>query len=619
MVQVQFGEWHAICLPEFILMVFQEGVTSEWASDGQHFLLEHFDTIHNSPSHIYHSALPLSPTSSWLYKQYIAEALPIVKIVKGVPVAWGVCSRTTLLSSYTSTLSHHGNSIAVGSQSGDIIILNAITGSQSAILSEHTKGVICVVFSSDGTSLVSGSWDRTVKLWDVQTGGVVKTFLGHKRDVWSVSISADCTTVASGSLDHTICLWNIQTGVCYHTIQQQQFVDHVVFSPKDPQHLISIFSNKLWQWDANGCQIRPPFNGSHVAFSSDGTQFVSCHRKTITVYNSSSGESVTKFRAVESAHRCCISPDNRLVAVAVDKIAYCWDITTPEPQLVGIFIGHTYTVTALIFSSSTTLISASGDRSVKFWQIGAQSTDPSITDLKPTPLPLASIKSVTLKSKKGIAITGDSDGVIKAWDISTGICKISFQTLAKGYYKGDAQLINGRLIFVWYVDNRIHVWDAENGKLLWEADGPWTHIEDLRISEDSSRVFGLHAPSIWAWSLQTGEVVGKMEIEYEGYSGSLIVDGSKVWVHWPESNYKGWDFGIPGSTPVELSNIPTLSGSNRLWGPNQTTIKNPATGEVVFQLSGTFANPVGMQCDDSHLVAGYQSGDILILDLTNVK
>jgi hypothetical protein len=131
-------------------------------------------------------------------------------------------------------------------------------------------------------------------------------------------------------------------------------------------------------------------------------------------------------------------------------------------------------------------------------------------------------------------------------------------------------------------------------------------------------VFGLYAPHIWAWSLQTGEVVGKMEIGYGGSSGSLIVDGSKVWAAGLKSNYKGWDFGIPGSTPVELSNVyPT--GPSRLWDPEQASIKNPATGEVVFQLSGRFANPVGVQCDDSYLVAGYQSGEILILDLTNVK
>ena len=106
----------------------------------------------------------------------------------------------------------------------------------------------------------------------------------------------------------------------------------------------------------------------------------------------------------------------------------------------------------------------------------------------------------------------------------------------------------------------------------------------------------------------------KMEINYDGASGFLIVDRSKVWVHWPESNYKGWNFSIPGSAPVELPDMASLPSSAK-----QTVIINPATGDIVFQLSGRFSSPVDVQHDGSYLVAGYQSGEVLILDLTNVK
>ena len=554
----------------------------------------------------------------------------MVKVIKGVPAGWGACSRTTLLSGPTHAISYYNNSIAVGSKPGDIIILNAITGSQSTVLSGHTERVNCVVFSSDGTSLVSGSHDKTIMLWDIQTGGVVKTFFGHTSTVWSVSISADLTTIASGSEGGMVCLWNIQKGDCYYTIKQQQNIYHVMFSPKDPQHLISIShnksisDNKVWQWDGSGCQIRPPFDGNYVAFSLDGAHFVSCFKKTISVHDSSSGAIVTKFHVPDSVSWpplspyvrvswVSFSPDNRLVAVTVDKTAYCWDITTSEPQLVETFVGHTQWISSLIFSSSTTLISVSEDKSAKFWQIGAKSTDPS------TSLPSAPIEFVLLQSKESVAITSDTEGVIKAWDISTGICKTTFQTPAQHSENRGIQLVNGRVVFVWYIDEKICVWDVENGKLLWEAEVPWPSVEDLRISGDGFRVFCLSAPYIWAWSLQTGEVVGKMKINYIGMSGSLIVDGSRVWVHWPESNYKGWDFSIPGSTSVELRNSTVLPSFNGFWDPKQAGIKNPATGEIVFQLSGRFSSPVDVQCDDTYLVAGYQSGEILILDLKNIK
>ena len=207
--------------------------------------------------------------------------------------------------------------------------------------------------------------------------------------------------------------------------------------------------------------------------------------------------------------------------------------------------------------------------------------------------------------------------MVKTWDISTGIHKASFQTPAKDNRR-DVQLIDERLILVYHADNKIYVWDAGNRKLLLEVGGVHCLAEDLRISGDGLKIFHLYAPSIWAWSIQTGEAVGKVEIGYGGESGSLTVDGSKVWAHWPQSEYQGWDFGTSGSTPTKLSGMPVLSDGNVLWDPRQGRIKNAVTGAVIFQLSGRFANPADVQCDGSHLVAGYESGQILILNLKDV-
>ena len=177
-------------------------------------MLEHFDTICDSPSRIYNFVLPFCPPSSWLCKHYGTKFLPVVKVVKGTSAAWGKCSRTVQLSGVPRALSCGENTIAVGLEldHDNIIILDATTGSQAAVLYSHLDCVRSLVFSSDKTLLVSGSDDMTVKLWDVQTGGIVKTFYGFNDGVFSVSISADCTTIASGSGDGTICLWNVQKG-----------------------------------------------------------------------------------------------------------------------------------------------------------------------------------------------------------------------------------------------------------------------------------------------------------------------------------------------------------------------------------------------------------------------
>ena len=527
-------------------------------------------------------------------------------------------------------LSCWNNAVAVGSEDGDIIILDTITGSQTAVLSGHTAEVRCLTFSSDGKSLVSGSCDRTVKLWDVQTGGVIKTFHGHTHLVWSVSISADSTRIASTSGDKTICLWDIQTGECYYTIKQQDYVVHVSFSPMDPQHLISISGNKVRQWNTNGHQGGPTYDGSHVAFSSDGTQFASCNVPTVTVCNSSSGEIVAEFNVANRhplyCQHCCFSPDGRLIAIAADYIAYVWDITSSEPYLVETFTGHTGSIRSLAFSSPSTLISASSDKSVRFWQIGA--LDQPMANPKSTSLTSATINSVTLQAKDGVTITSDSDGVVRTWDISTGLCKESFQTPARDFSMGDAQMINDKLIFIWYADGMINIWDVEKGELLLKAD-KLSRPKGLKISGDGSRLFLLDAWSIQAWSVQTGEIVGKVELtDSTGHYVSLAVDGSRVSVHCihssrlnPQINsYQGWDFGMPCSSPVQLPNMSMLHlNDTLLWDNDLSSIKDKATGKVVCQLPRRFIWSQYVQWNGHYFAASFKDyREILILDFSHV-
>jgi WD40 repeat protein len=138
--------------------------------------------IHDSPSHLYCSALKFPPSSSWLHQYYSAGLSKEVKVIRGLSAGWGKCFRTVLLDGYPAVLACWKDTIAVSLQYGDIITLNAVTGSKIGVLSGHTDWVNSLTFSPDGTSLVSGSGDKTIKLWDMQTGGVVKTFQGHMRD-----------------------------------------------------------------------------------------------------------------------------------------------------------------------------------------------------------------------------------------------------------------------------------------------------------------------------------------------------------------------------------------------------------------------------------------------------
>lgn len=557
-------------------------------------------------------------------------------MVKGLPPVWGTCSRTVALDNNPWSLVCWEDTIAVGLQSGDIIILDAITGIHRSALSGHTDDVTSLAFSSDGKSLVSGSNDETLKLWDVQTGGVIKTFYGHTKNICSVSISPDWTIIASGSWDHTIRLWKVQTGECYCTIEQRGYVDHVRFSPVDPQHLISA-SGGVIQWlDTSGYQIEPTYNGSCVAFSADGTHFISCGEK-VTVRNSDSGVTVAEFPAPnKDINHCCFSQKGKYVAIASGTTAYIWDTTSSGPYLIETLTGHTDQITSLGFSISS-LISTSLDQSVKFWQISASPTEPvAINDPKHLPLASASIKSVSLQAKDGIAISSDSDGMVRVWDLMDGHQRCSFQTPAKG--KIDMQQIDGRLIVVWYdwkigAPGKVHVWDAEKGELLQTFGECWSRVLDLRMSGDTSRVFLLDHQSIQAWSLWTGEPVGKAVFTGQ-QPDHLLVEGSRVWlsgldpIGWDltGSNPMGWDFRVLGSPPVPLPNtfpnMPHLSFLNET-GQDQTSrswVEDTLTGRLVLHLPERFSEvstKTNLRWDDRYLVAGHSSGEVSILDFNH--
>ena len=573
-----------------------------------------------------YNVAPIFCPPSWLHECYSSEFSHRINVVVG-PAQWGTCIRTVFHVGGTCALARWNNNIATASsRRQDIIILDALTGSQKAILSGHTDRISSLTYSLDGIFLVSGSDDKTIKLWDIQTGGVIKTLCGHTEWIRSVSISADNTMIASASRDKTIRLWNIKTGNCHTIERHSNYPDTVTFSPTNSQFLSSSHSDTVQQWDINGHKIGSPVPGEGAVFSPDGTQFVSWEEEIVTIRNTASKITVIEFDLVDEAGYCCFSPNGRFIAVAADRTIYLWDITGPVPCLIQTLIGHIGFITSLVFSSPYSLISASSDRSLKFWQIDALSADPVPPDSKSLSLTSAQISSVSLQARDGLAFSIDSAGVVKAWDILTGCCKESYETQIKRIGYADIQLISDKLIIVWNeaLREEINVWDAEKGKLqtIGTTGG---YIWGLRVIGDKSRVLQLCEDSIWAWDIWTGESVHEERLKKDdrGFD-TLRMDGSKVLVRFGESSVQGWDFGTPGSTPIQFSE--TSSGRLHLnfidvrrWSKNSPVrIEDGVTGKEVFQLYGRYAKPTATQWDGQYLIAGYETGEVFILDFSHV-
>src|SRR5258708_26177528 len=115
--------------------------------------------------------------------------------------------------------------------------------------------------------------------------------------------------------------------------------------------------------------MEPSYTGYSLAFSSEGTQCALCNKSVVTVHNTESRAIMAEVNVgTQTVHHCCFSPNGSLIAASIGTTAYVWDITSSIPCLIETFIGHTEEITALAFSSPSSLISMSAEKVVKFWK-----------------------------------------------------------------------------------------------------------------------------------------------------------------------------------------------------------------------------------------------------------
>lgn len=602
----------------------QAGILNcEQADDSERLILEYFDAIRDSPSHIYHSALPLSPSSSWVRECYKSEVVGEVRVLTGLPDQWDACSRTILLEDEPMAFAHWGDFIAVGINS-NVVLLDAVTGIRTSVLSGHEDTILSLVFSLDGTLLVSRSNDKTVKLWDVQTGGAIKTFGNPASAISSVSISPDCTTIASGTWDGAIRFWDVRTGSCYLIeTSHDGAVMAICFSPVDSQRLItSSMGTTVQQWNVEGYKIGASHREGaivlHITYSPDGTRFASCTGDVVTVRDSRSGAVVVRLEAPNrtSMRRCSFSPDGKLMACAADRTIFVWDIANPGARLVRKLVGHSNPIAFISFSSS--LISAATDNSVKFWQSGNFLADPVTTGHMAALHGSIPIRSVDLFDKDNTIVTSDDSGVVKTWDLVTGQCKESFSTPAKGIRV--THLAGDTLIVVWLVgeEGEYHIWDAGKGRLLRKVGSSLGRINDLKISGDGSKLFGLCGIRVEARPIQGGEDTSEPVRHRDARGSHLIVRGSLV--EFGDRKGWGWDFG--GSKVSEYKELPdrprldvvdwSHDGSSKI---KPRWVEDTVTKKSVFRIPERYMkSDTDIRWDGRYLLIWSLSGEVVIID-----
>ena len=104
-----------------------------------------------------------------------------------------------------------GTRLAVSHWSGAVAIYDPATGSEIAVLTNHTTWVASLAFLRTDPILATSSADETIRLWDTKTWEEITSLKGHLSLVDSVTVSPDGHWLASGSKDRSVRIWDLRT------------------------------------------------------------------------------------------------------------------------------------------------------------------------------------------------------------------------------------------------------------------------------------------------------------------------------------------------------------------------------------------------------------------------
>jgi len=182
------------------------------ATDCLRLSMHFFHPIQQCAQQVYHTAIPVSPTSSHLQKyslqSIVDNQLSLVTTFSGAPDTWGLLLRTIDIRPRQLTC------IATSVQGiiaacGDLVnIYDPVTFVLHQSLSTP-EVVTKIQVSPDGTILFFAH-SLSVTMWDVQTGGLIHTFT-VESEISDLAASITGDYIACGCPDGFVTFWNIHT------------------------------------------------------------------------------------------------------------------------------------------------------------------------------------------------------------------------------------------------------------------------------------------------------------------------------------------------------------------------------------------------------------------------
>lgn len=313
-------------------------------------------------------------------------------------------------------------------------------------LQGHLYSVTSVIFKREGNQLISGGWDGTVKVFDIDNKEQLDVLMVFDDAIERLELSSDERWLAIGVSDSL----------------------YIIDLTSDTKNVIRLSPDY-------------PVRSAILAFSWN-SKYITCatYEDSIKIFDIESGNEITEYMTSALGGNYCLSfsRDDSFIAIGQmnEEITfYYWEEGKAQVFESSDADGHSGPIQALSFSSSGYMITGGMDSKIKIWDINQRKIITTI--LSKGPIITADFASM------GQVIAGGSERSTKIVSLSSGTVISMEHPITTSNVSVS---IDGKYVARGMGDNRISIWDVQNGKLYKEIKGHNETINDVIFTETNS-------------------------------------------------------------------------------------------------------------------------------------
>ncbi len=401
--------------------------------------------------------------------------------------------------------SPNGRRVVTASSDHTLRVWNVADGSVSVARMEHRSGVRRASFSPDGRYIISSGFDQTVRIWDAANGQPVGATLNLRSAAMQAEFDADGCRVVVAGFGGEVKVWNVMpaatvsAGMGVVTGNGERYVTYSsngfqVWSARDgspagpartaPADIVNVLCNatgdrvvaqtsdlendsRLVHLFAGGAEPVNAFSAPGTGrrwLNDSGTKLITTSSREMYLWDVSAGTVICgpiKFPA--GIHRAFFSPDESVIAVAVEKEVFLLD--GGGSNLLAMPLRCEQNVHALGFAPD-------------------------------------SRRLVTATKTPG----GFAPGTAQVWNARTGE-RIGL-AMAHGDGLSDVQFSHdGELVATVGEDNHARVWDAASGAPMGEPISLLWPVLSVAFSADDRWLVTATWFGVQVWDARTGHAV----------------------------------------------------------------------------------------------------------------